>query len=167
MALPRLLGIGADGHLRQTPAPAFESLRGPEIALRGVRLDQRVEPLGKKIGGDCLELEAAFEISTARAVGLHVRGVQIAYQPSDGMLSIGERRTFVGRDQRLSLRVFLDKCLLEVYANDGAGVMLTALDAGAKDLSTAAFARHGAAELSSLRAWPLRPARFNMEKFVA
>jgi beta-fructofuranosidase len=46
MVLPRILSVGADGFLRQQPAPEFESLRGEEQihgmgpgALEGLRGD--------------------------------------------------------------------------------------------------------------------------------
>ena len=66
MLMPRILSIGADGFLRQQPAPEFESLRGEEqirgggpSALEGVR-------------GDVLEVDAEFG-ATNTPIGFEVR----------------------------------------------------------------------------------------------
>jgi sucrose-6-phosphate hydrolase SacC (GH32 family) len=61
--------------------------------------------------------------------------------------------------------VFLDKRVVEVYANDGEAAIFTTVDAGLNDLGIEVFANGGAAKLESLTAWPLRPARFSLERF--
>ncbi len=165
MALPRILSIDADGYLRQTPAPEFETLRGPVSKVEGTALDNRSLPLGPGIAGDCLELEADFSSTSAVQMGLRARGVEIAFNPGGGHLSVGSVRTFLARDKNLKLRVFLDKRAIEVYANQGSAAVFTTVDAPPGRMDIEAFASGGAARLNSLQAWPLKPARFSLEGF--
>lgn len=172
MALPRVLTIGEDGHLRQTPVPALATLRGPESSMANLLLEKKTVPLGEKASGDCLELDVTFEITTARSVGLRVRcssdgkrATEIAFEPGSGMLTVESRKGYVGRDKKLHLRVFLDKRLMEVYANDGAGAMLIALAGEPADQGLELLARNGTATLRSLQAWNMKPATFSLEHF--
>jgi sucrose-6-phosphate hydrolase SacC (GH32 family) len=81
------------------------------------------------------------------------------------MLTVGSRKGYVGRDKKLHLRVFLDKRLMEVYANDGAGAMLIALAGEPADQGVELLARNGTATLRSLQAWNMKPATFSLEHF--
>ncbi len=172
MVMPRVLSVGGDGFLRQTPAPEFQSLRGELREVPPLVIENKSVPLGEKISGDCLELEAEFVADTAASVGLRVRsspdgksGLEVAFHCGDGVLSAGTARTSVSRGKTVRLRVFLDKCVAEIYANDGEGAMFVDTKATADSLGVEAFAAGGAARLSSLKAWPLKPAGFSLDRF--
>jgi beta-fructofuranosidase len=170
MAMPRILEVDADGYLRQRPAPEFESLRGPVRNVPGATLENKSVPL-EGISGDSLEIEAAFSGAKADAIGLRVRtgdgrpGVEVAFHPRDGYLNAGTTRKFLARQNSVSLRLFLDRRVLEVYANDGASAVLATVDAAPGAFGVEVFARGGEARLDSLRAWPLSPARFSLDRF--
>jgi beta-fructofuranosidase len=166
MTLPRILSLDSDGYLRQNPAPEFEALRGPVRSRADITLDNRSVPLGPEIAGDCLELEASFTADSASLMGLRTRGVEIAFNPRGGSLNAGGVRTFLARNPNLQLRVFLDKRTMELYANHGAAAIFTTVDANPNQLQVEAFATGGAARLKSLRFWPLKPARFSLERFT-
>ncbi len=72
----------------------------------------------------------------------------------------------VGRDKNLSLRVYLDKCLLEVYAHGGVGAMCAVVQAGSPAGGAEVFATQGAATVNLVRAWRMKPPRFSMEHYV-
>lgn len=172
MALPRVLSIGEDGHLRQNPVPALATLRSAETSMANLLLENTSLPLPDKAAGDCLELDLTFQITTARSVGLRVRcsadgkrGTEIAFEPGSGMLAVDNRKGYAARDKKVRLRVFLDKRLMEVYANDGACATLIALAAQPADRGVELFARTGAAAVTSLRAWTMKPASFSLERF--
>ncbi|MEN6606962.1 MAG: glycoside hydrolase family 32 protein, partial [Bryobacteraceae bacterium] len=172
MVMSRILTLGEDGHLRQNPAPEFEHLRTHEQNMPAVSLDNQAKALAAS--GDCLELHAEFEASTAKAVGLRVRvakesrrATEIAFEPGNGMLTVGSHKTFVARDKKIRLRVFLDKRVLEVYVNDGEAAVFTIAEAGRNDTGIEAFARGGAASAKSLRSWTLKPAQFSLDNYVA
>jgi beta-fructofuranosidase len=173
MVMPRTLGIGDDGFLQQTPPPEFESLRGDVRAAQPAFLNEQSLLLGDQISGDCLELEAELRTNTATTMGLQVRcdtqghsGTEISFTPKTSTIRVGNVEKLIGSQEPVRLRVFLDKCVMEVYVNDGQAAIFTTLDARASDLRIAAFARGGAAQLNALRLWPLNPARFSLENFI-
>ncbi len=173
MTMPRILAIDDDGFLRQNPAPEFETLRGGVRALPGAPLDAKPLPLGSSFAGDCLEIEAVFTVEQAAAVGVRVRvpagggkaAAEIAYTPGNGLFSVGGAGAPIGRQKQVRMRVFLDKCVVEAFANDGTAAIFAPLHAAGSDLGVEVFARGGKAHLDSLRAWPIKPTRMSLERF--
>jgi sucrose-6-phosphate hydrolase SacC (GH32 family) len=172
MVMPRMLTIGADGHPRQNPAPEFNALRGNERTIAARSLEDRTISLREAASGRCLEIEAEFEATSARSVGFRVRcsgdgsrGTEVSYSRGSGLVTVGQRTMFAGRDKTVSLRVFLDKRVMEVYANGGAAAMFTAVDAGPEDTGVEIFARGGTAEVRQIRAWAMKPAKFSLEGY--
>jgi len=160
MAMPRTLSIDEDGLLRQQPAAEFETLRGMERTMAPTDLREKPMTLAD---GDTMEIEAILRPSGEAQVGLQVRGTEIAWNPGEGTFSVGKARKLLGRQQSLRLRVFLDRRVMEVYANEGVAAVFTTVDAGSRRVE--AFARSGTARLESCKVWPLRPARFSLESF--
>ena len=81
------------------------------------------------------------------------------------MLSVGTASTLVGKRKHHRLRVFLDKRVFEVYADDGIAALYAITDADPDDLDIAASANGEGAELSAVQAWPLKPAEFDLTRF--
>jgi beta-fructofuranosidase len=187
--MPRVLSLDADGFLRQQPAAEFESLRRERVTR------STVSPiLGKPIvldgiTGDCLELAAdILPGNTTAGVGFDVRrsadgstATKIRILPS-GVLAVGDVRAPLSRGrERYSLRLFLDKRVFEVYANDGEGAIYGTINAAAGDLGVAvaadpAIRREGlfgppppsapvSPRVEGLTAWTLAPARFDLGIF--
>jgi beta-fructofuranosidase len=172
MTMPRVLSIDEDGFLRQNPAPEFETLRGDVRSMPAAPLDPKPLPLGDAFAGDCLEIEAAFTLEQAAAVGIRVRtsaagkaASEIVYTPGNGLFSVGAASAAIGRQKQVRMRIFLDKGVVEAFANEGAAAVFAPLHAGPADLGMEVFARGGKAHLDSLRAWPLKPARMSLERF--
>ena len=173
MTMPRVLAIDDDGFLLQNPAPEFETLRGGARTMPGAPLDPKPLPLGPSFAGDCLEIEAVFTVEQAAAVGIRVRvpagggkaAAEIGYTPGNGLFSVGGAGAPIGRQKQVRMRVFLDKCVVEAFANDGTAAIFAPLHAAPADLGVEVFARGGKAHLDSLRAWPLKPARMSLERF--
>ncbi len=170
MAIPRILSVDPDGYLRQVPAPEFETLRGEMRSVAGAKLENRAVLL-ESVNGDCLELRAELSTGSATAVGLRLRcraagkpGVEVAFTPR-GILTVGNAKIFVARQKKVELKVFLDKRVIEVYANRGAAAVFGTVDAPTDATGVQAFAAGGTGYLDSLQAWPLGPARFSLEQF--
>ena len=81
------------------------------------------------------------------------------------MLTVGSTKIFAARQKKIDVRVFLDKRVIEVYANDGAVALFTTVDGMGGAEGVQAFATNGRAQVSSLRAWRMQPAGFNMKLF--
>jgi beta-fructofuranosidase len=123
MTMPRVLSIDEDGFLRQNPAPEFETLRGDVRSMPTAPLDPKPLPLGDVFAGDCLEIEAAFTLEQAAAVGIRVRtsaggkaAAEIAYTPGNGLFSVGAASAAIGRQKQVRMRIFLDKGVVEAFA---------------------------------------------------
>jgi hypothetical protein len=105
-----------------------------------------------------------------------------------GSLLVGNVRAAIPRGaEKYSLRLFLDKCVLEAFVNDGDAAVYTSLDAAPTDLGIAVTAAEplgrggraggpppgtgrasaplGRARIESLTAWPMKPAVFSLEHF--
>jgi len=172
ITMPRVLSIGADGFLRQTPAPEFETLRGEAKSFTPASLEKPIVLDG--VPGDSTEIEAEF--SGAGAHGFELRrnaagkpGIVVSIQGQ--YLNVGSARTYVGNAGRSKLRIFLDKRCIEVYANDGAATVYNWVDAGDDAQGIAVFGQAGGRgtpvppRLESLKVWPIKPAQFNMDRF--
>ena len=165
MTMPRVLSIDDEGFLRQVPAPEFESLRGEARTMPAASLEARTLALGTEFAGDCMELEATFTLDRAAAVGFRVRGTEIAYTRGSGLFSVGTAKAPIGHQKQVRMRIFLDKGVIEAFANEGTAAIFAPLHAPPADLTVEVFARGGAAHLDSLRAWPMKPARMDLERF--
>jgi beta-fructofuranosidase len=181
MVLPRVLTIGDDGFLRQNPAPEFDQLRGEVRRHAPADLHpSRPLSLSETITGDSVEIDATFSVGTATRVGLRVRsagteqsfpvfyGAHPANFPPDAGFSLGAgtAATLIGKDRRIRIRVFLDKGVIEAYANDGSAAIFTHLDPSLNYTGRMeAYVEGGSARLESLAAWPLNSARFSLEHY--
>jgi sucrose-6-phosphate hydrolase SacC (GH32 family) len=162
LTLPRVLALGPDGLLRQRPAPELERLRGKPYSQRDVRLASEVRPL-KGVRGDALEIRAEIDPGDAAAVGVNVRC------SADGKTSVpvtfdGSRLEVAGLqvpfrlpagEKTLRLHLFLDRSVLEVYANGGAACATRVLRAGREAQGVEVFAREGNATVRSVECWPV------------
>ena len=166
LGLPRVLTIGPDGCPRQQPVPEVEVLRDEHFRLDNLALDSRTEA-PKGVRGDTLEILAVVEPDDAKACGLKVRcgndgsrGVEIRY---DGrMLTLNlDRVTEVplelGRGENaLELRVFLDKSVMEIFANGGRMSASRVIYPPREDRALALFAEGGTATVRSLDVWQMK-----------
>jgi len=157
LSLPRVLSLGDDGVLRMEPAEEIEALRKDyqwfgDLPLgdgQGATLDVR---------GDALEIIARFEGSAAKAFGVVVRataggreGVEVAY---DGEKVAGAPFK-LAENEGLDLRVFVDRSVVEVFANNRACATLRTYPERADALGVRLFARGGAVEAHSVDVWTL------------
>ena len=103
-------------------------------------------------------------VGDAKAVGLQLRrsedgrkAVKVAFDGSQLEVT-GARAPFQLREgeKALKLRVFLDKSVMEVFANDRACVSRV-IDAAQKDLGVAVFAAGSRAAVKTLDVWQMKP----------
>lgn len=162
LALPRLLTVDADGQPRQIPLPALAQLRGHAWTPGLHRLEETIQPLDG-VAGDALELQATITLDTAAAAGLRLaaahdgsEGIEIGF---DGEalhvagcavpLPAGPRRT-------VEVRVFLDRSVLELFADDGRIAVTRVVDPPLAGQAVALFAAGGTAQVAVTGIWPLR-----------
>jgi beta-fructofuranosidase len=177
MSLPAVLGLDADGQLTVTPAPELERLRQRHLH----RTDPAVRPAGPNplagIEGDCLEVATEVVPENADAIALAVRRsadgaeqTRVVYDPRRQWLGIDRRRASAdpataraerGTSLRLApgealrLRVFLDRSVLEVFANDRVRLSSRIYPTRPDSLGLAVETVGAAAPLPSLDVWQL------------
>lgn len=162
LTLPRVLGVDSQGQLRERVAPEISKLRGERFELTEFKVVEGSRKI--EIQGDTLEIEIELESGTASDFGLKVRSardgsaaVPIGYDGKS--LGVGSARipfSLRPDEKALTFHVFLDKSVVEVFANDRACVTRV-INAKSEDLGVEVFATRGEITVRSLKAWPLRP----------
>jgi sucrose-6-phosphate hydrolase SacC (GH32 family) len=126
-SLPRELELPEDGVLRIKPLRELEALRYDKKQEEGMTVKSDIPHLLKEISGHTLELEVTFKSPTAKEFGLDVlcdktgeNGVRVAVMPESKTLRVGNVSApfELKKGEDLTLRIFIDKNLVEVFAND-------------------------------------------------
>ena len=162
LTLPRLLAFDTAGHLQQEPAPELAKLRAQAFNLSGAELKDATNYV-ENFKSDTLELAAELEVVDAKQFGFKLRcspdGRRALVLLHDGEeLSVAGTKASIplaGNPKTLKLRVFVDKSVLEVYANDVA-CLTSVVYPGEQDLGLALFAAGGSIKVKSLQIWPLK-----------
>lgn len=185
MTLPRWFSLSVDHVLRIEPATEVESLRFDHRRVAPMELPANGEIVLEGIGGKAIEIEAVMDPGAAREVGLCVlrspdgaeqtrislfqnthrrsgssslqidvsvaslRSDVLARTPEIGPLPLEE-------GEPLRLRVFVDRSIVEVFANGRQCLTLRAYPEREDSNGVSVFARGGAAKLLSLDAWGMR-----------
>jgi len=176
MSLPRILWLGKDGMLRMKPAEELEMLRynGRERTNLTIKADTEL-PL-KEIHGNSLELKLEIAPSKAEQVGLKVccspngeEQTLIYYDATDKKLKIDTRKSSLGEgrksveagpfklndDEPLKLQVFVDKSVVEVFANERQAVMRRIYPIRKDSLGVELFSKGGSMTVKSLQSWDM------------
>ena len=125
-SLPRELSLPEDGVLRIKPLRELEQLRGNVQDELQVYLEAGDQYRLTRIEGDTLELSVKFDLTDAKRYGVRVlcddqgRGMVIQFDADAGTITAGlvEAPLELEADEALDLRIFLDKELVEVFANE-------------------------------------------------
>ncbi|MGH7861523.1 MAG: glycoside hydrolase family 32 protein, partial [Candidatus Dormibacteraceae bacterium] len=181
MSLPRILDLGPAGSLAIEPVPELATLRGPHLRQTDVDLAPPGSSVLDDVRGDCLELDAVIELGDASTVAIAVRcspdgeeQTRIVYDCLSHRLGIDRERASrdpsvasdargarlpLGGGEPLRLRVFLDRSVLEVFANGRLSLTSRIYPTRADSLGVALAAEGGRACLRSLDAWVMSSIR--------
>ena len=175
--LPRSLWVGSDGTLRMRPVKELESLRLNESSVSNLKVAPGSELKLAEPGKELMELEVIIPPTNALKYGIKV-GVSddgreetvIYYDKSDKKLKFDTRKsglTFgrkiveeapleLKKGEPLVLRIFIDKSVIEVFANDrqAIGRMVYPTLEG-RGISF--FAEGGDVTIKSVKSWELTP----------
>ena len=180
LSLPRVLWLGDDRNLRMGVPEELQALRRhPRHVKTPCLLTAGVDDLLQGISGDSLEIQAEFDLHHAERAGLVVRAspdgqeqTRVYYDVTLKKLCIDTTRSSLGphgpksieagplelaTGERLKLRVFIDKSVIEVFANDRQAVARTVYPTRLDSLSVAAFSTGNSAALLAMRAWEMAP----------
>jgi beta-fructofuranosidase len=126
-SLPRELELPDDGMLRIKPLRELEMLRYDELKIKNLIVKSDNVHSLPEITGDAIEMEVIFAAPLPKEFGVKLladekgeEGLSIAAGSDSKTLSIGTiNPPFVLKEgEDLILRIFIDKNLVEVFAND-------------------------------------------------
>jgi sucrose-6-phosphate hydrolase SacC (GH32 family) len=180
ICLPRLLSIREDGQLAIAPAPELERLRTRERCIGPLTLAaDTVLPLDG-IAGDGMELEVAMRAENTGSCGVHLRcspggeeHTVVEYLPGAKRLRVDFSRSRSGGDatiegvsaqeaplaledgETLCLRVYVDRSVLEVFANGRQCLTQRIYPARSDSLGVRLFSRGAVTHVRGVKAWDL------------
>lgn len=177
-SLPRELSLSGDGNLRIKPLRELETLRGDPLVFSDITISNLTRevlptspPNGIRIatlGSDAVEIRISIDREQAarKLFGFTLfsdgegGGLPIIFRPETGTLRVGTTEApFAVSDltagEDVQLRIFIDKYLVEVFANDRQAVVASHADyAGKRDLT--AFTVGAATAIRKVQIWNLK-----------
>jgi beta-fructofuranosidase len=175
--LPRSLWLGPDGTLRLAPVSELESLRGRKSSWPPHSLSGGQTKKLEGFSGTSCEVELEIKPGAKGECGLKVRACPDGQEETLLYYDTNERQLVfdsthsgpVGRKvverapldlkpgEALRLRVFIDKSVVEIFANDRQAIGRRVYPAHADSLGVALFVNRGEATFKKVTAWELAP----------
>ncbi len=161
-SLPREISLPEDGKLRQKPLRELQGLRYDERDEGAIDVAAGERRRLEKIEGPTTEISAVFEPTDANAYGMYVfcgdvgKEMRIGYLANEKKLVVGQVKApfELEDDEALELTVYLDKGMVDVFANDRQAVT-TGLADGYKRTGIELFSE-GDAIQAAVKGWRMR-----------
>jgi beta-fructofuranosidase len=178
MSLPRVLTLGDDGLLRMDVPEEIEALRYDAVRKSNLEVPGDTEVQVEGVDGNSLELIIEMDSDQASQFGVKVcvspdgqEETSIFYDVSEGRLKVDTRKSGpedtpktveaapfeLQRGERLKLRIFVDKSVVEVFANSRQAVMRRIYPSRADSIGVSLFSTGGSTRVHSLKAWKIMP----------
>ena len=163
-SLPRELSLSKDGTLLIKPLRELKKLRSDEktVADLTVKSDSSHRLMG--ISGDTMELEIVLDTPTAREYGIKVlcdeegnNGLNISSGKGSKTLNVGyiDPPFELQEWEDLTLRIFIDKNMIEVFANDRQAAVAWH-DYKPQDLQVSLYSKGGDLKVKKVSAWQMK-----------
>jgi beta-fructofuranosidase len=165
MALPRELRLGPDNRLRMRPIEELKRLRYDERVFGPIDVVPDRERAMDGLSGDTMEIQAEIEPKGAKRVGLNVRRSPDGEEKTTVFIDLSERKLGINQEagpfslsgKSVTLRVFLDRSIIEAFADDRQAVVRRCYPSRADAVGVSVFAIGGAARIRRLTAWKIFP----------
>lgn len=178
MSLPRVLSLGPDGTLRMNPPKEVEALRYNAKTAGNLTVKADSELRLESIEGNSIELNIDANVGQARQFGVKIccspaneEQTLVYYDAETKKLVVDTTKSSVNEiaktveagpfslvaDEPLSLRLFVDKSVVEVFANGRQAVMRRIYPTRKDSVGVVLFTRGGAAEVKGLDVWDMMP----------
>ncbi len=163
-SLPRELELPEDGVLRIRPQRELEALRYDKKQEEGIIVKSDTSHMLKEISGNTIELSVVFKSSAAKEFGMDVlcdkngeNGIRIAVLAESKTLRVGNVNApfEIKNGEDLTLRVFIDKNLVEVFANDRQAAV-AAREYAPEDLGISLFSKGGDVVVKDVKGWKMK-----------
>jgi beta-fructofuranosidase len=162
-SLPRELSLSDEGTMLIKPLRELEKLRSDEKTMKDITVKSDTTHVLEGISGDTMELEIVLDAPTAKEFGIKVlcdqdgnRGFTIASGMGKKTLTVGYIKPpfDMKEGEDLTLRIFIDKNMIEVFANDRQAAVAWH-DYDPKDLHVGLFSKGGELKCKSLSSWKM------------
>jgi len=179
MSLPRVLSLGDDGQLRIDIPEEIETLRYGAFRKENLTIPSDTDLTIDGVGGNSLELIIDMVSAEASAYGVKVcvspdgqEETLVYYDAAEGKLKVDTRKSGpadtpkaveagpfeLKEGERLKLRVFVDKSVVEVFANSRQAVMRCIYPSRPDSVGVSLFSTGGTTEVPAIEAWSISPA---------
>ena len=175
--LPRVLWLGDDNTLRMAPPPELNMLRYNAEEFADITLQSDGEKALEVANGESCEIKLTVKLHSARQAGLQVRTspdgneTTLLYYDAESKKLVfdatksGEKGRPVmeeapydlGDQENLRLNVFIDKSVVEIFANDRQAITRRVYPTGGDSDQVRLFCRGGEAEFSEIKTWEMMP----------
>lgn len=163
-SLPRELSLPDDGVLRIKPLRELETLRSEAKSETNITLKSDAPYRLKQIAGETVELKVSIKPNAATQFGVKVYcdkegkdGFPITVERESKTLRLGSTKVpfelKAGED--LELRVFLDKTMIEVFANDRQAAVAVHKHAPG-NLGVSLFSKGGEVLVEEVKGWEMK-----------
>ncbi|MHC4214097.1 MAG: glycoside hydrolase family 32 protein [Planctomycetota bacterium] len=177
-SLPRVLALAEDKTLRMWPPKELSALRYNPKEEDDFTIDKDSEVPLENIHGNSIEIFIEMVSKNAKQFGLKVcaspdgqEQTLVYYDAEEKKLKIDTTKSSLGGgtksieggpfelnfDETLTLRVFIDKSVVEIFANDKQAVMRRIYPTRKDSLSVSAFSNGGSTKVVRLEAWDMMP----------
>jgi len=172
--LPRELSLTADGELRVKPLRELQQLRYDAQSLSNLTIPASTIHRLNQIEGDALELRIVFQPGSVAQFQVQVycdrdgrNGFPITFEPAAKRLTMGETKIPFAWEpaEDVELRVFLDKSIIEVFANDRVAA-LAPHRYKPSDLGVSLWSEGGSVRVKQVESWKLRSIYSEVNRFA-
>jgi len=166
ISLPRELSLSEDGALRIRPLRELEQLRVDKKQEDDVIVQSDTTYTLKGIAGDAIELRITFAAPLPEQFGVNVlcdadgkNGFTIASGNANKTLTVGyvEPPFELEQEEDLTLRVFIDKSMIEIFANDRQAAVAWH-EYEPENVRASLFSKGGPVTAKKVEAWSMKTA---------
>ena len=178
LSLPRVLTLGDDGQLRIDVPEEIEALRQDVFRREDFVLPAGTDVLVDDIAGNSLELSIEIAGTDTSAFGVKIcvspdehEATSVFYDAREKLLKVDTRRSGpldtpkaveagpleLTPGERLKLRVFVDRSVVEVFANGRQAVARRIYPARPDSVGVRLFSRGAPAHVHTFEAWKIAP----------
>ncbi len=178
MSLPRVLSLSGEGMLQMSPPEEMSLLRYNKRQLSGLVVEADSELTLEDISGNSMELSLEITAVDAGQYGVKVccspdgeEQTRVYYDAATKKLTIDTSRSSLAEGAKsveggplglkagepLKLRVFVDKSVVEVFANDRQAVMRRIYPSRPDSLGVRLFSNGAPARVRTIEAWDVMP----------
>ena len=163
-ALPRELELPDDGVLRFRPLRELQTLRYDEMIKKNITVKSDSDYNVDEITGDAVELEVTFSAPLPEKFGIHLLGDKDNKNAISITAGAGQKTISIGsinppfelkEGEDLTLRLFIDKNLVEVFANDRQAAAV-AHEHIREYPNISLFTKDAAVKVKEVRAWKMK-----------